>query len=190
MAPNSSPSLRDGPVSSFKHFWCVLIGFALVHCGTATPSIEVSPPPPEARLPAEALDPLDSYVELGAPGTQQHIVSGIEHDKQTGQWRAQSGATLRFPTLPLDELRFGLNFILPPDIVARGKPVALKVNFNGQPFIEQTFDTAGSHAIDEAVPKNLVTWQHETQVEITIESPAGRPIDRPLLQIISAGFRP
>ena len=190
MAPNSSPSLCDGPVSFFTHFWCVLIGFALVHCGTATPSIEVSPPPPEARLPAEALDPLDSYVEMGAPGTQRHIVSGIERDRQTGQWRAQSGATLRFPTLPLDELRFGLNFSLPPELIARATRVVLRVRLNGQPFIQRTFDTAGSHAIDEAVPKGLVAWEHETQVEITIESPAGRPIERPLLQIIGVGFRP
>lgn len=141
-------------------------------------------------MSAEVLDPLDSFVELGAPAAPRYILSGIERDQQTGQWRAQSGATLRFLTLPLDEIRFGLNFNLTPQVVAPSKPLRLHVNLNGQPFIQQTFETAGPHSIDEPVPKDLVRWEHETQVEITIESPLGRPFEQPVLQITGIGFRP
>jgi hypothetical protein len=177
-------------IAHLSQFAAVLLVIVSAHCGNLTSSIEVSPPPTEAHLPAEALDPLDSSVELGAPDAKRHIVSGIGRDEQTGQWRAQSGATLRFLTLPLDEIRFGLNVNLPPELVTPSKPVVLRVSLNGQHFIEQTFNTAGPHSIDEAVPKGLVTWEHETLVAIFIEPPPGRPIERPILQIISAGFRP
>lgn len=164
---------------------CCLLG-----CGVATSEIEVSPPPPEARMPTEVFDSLDSFVEMGEAHTQRHIVSGVEQDQRTGQWWARSGAKLRFLTLPLDEIRFGLNFSLAPEAVARGKSVTVMVKLNGQPFLDQTFDAAGAHSTDQAVPKALVTWQHETQVEIMIESPAGRAIEQPVLQITSMGFRP
>jgi hypothetical protein len=190
MADFPSPSIRAGSVTSFKHFGCVLLGFAIIHCGTTTSSLEVSPPPLEARLSSEILDPLDSFVEMGAPDTLEHIVSGIERDEKTGQWRAQSGATLRFLTLPLDEIRFGRSFNLPPGLIAKAKLAVLRISHNGQPFIEQTFNTAGPHSVDEAVPKGLVTWQHETQVGITVESASSRPLEQPLLQFISVGFRP
>lgn len=138
----------------------------------------------------EALDPLDSFVEMGAPHAQRHIVSGVEHDAKTGEWRAQSGAALRFLTLPLDELRFGLKFDLPPEIFTQYRTLRLRVSLNSQPFVEKAFDTPGPHSIDEPVAKGFVSWDRETQVEIIIESPAGRPIQQPALQILSVGFRP
>lgn len=168
----------------------IAVVWPLSRCGSATTAIAVSPPPFEARMPTEAIEPLGSFVEMGAPAAKRHIVSGVEQDQQTNQWRLQSCATLRFLTLPLDELRFGLNFDLPPESIPRANPLTLRITLNGQPFIEKTFDSAGLYSIDEAVPKGLVSWERETRVEIMIESPAGRPIERPLLQIISVGFRP
>jgi len=162
----------------------------LLCCGTGTSSLQVSPPPAETRMAAEALDPLDSFVEMGSHVTKQHIVSGMEHDQQTGHWLAQSGATLRFLTLPLDEIRFGLNFSVPPKILKQHSPLKLRIRLNGHPFLEKALDTAGLHTIDEAIPKGLVTWEHETQVEIFVDSPAGRPIQQPAIPILSVGFRP
>ena len=141
-------------------------------------------------MAAEALNPLASFVEMGAPDAQRHIVSGIDYDQRTNQWLARSGATLRFLTLPLDELRFGLNLNLPPEILAQYVALKLRVSLNSQPFVEKAFDTPGRHSIDEPVPKGFVSWDLETQVEIIVESPAGRPIQQPALQILSVGFRP
>ena len=141
-------------------------------------------------MAAETLNPLDSFVEMGSPATKQHIVSGIEHDQRSGQWLARSGATLRFLTLPLDEVRFGLNFDVPPDTLAKYRALKVCIRLNGQPFVEKAIDAPGPNSIDEPAPKNLVTWEHETQVEIIIETPNGRPIPQPAIQVLSVGFRP
>ena len=130
---------------------CTLVG-----CGGEPPAYA----PPAQRPTATEPDPvpgLNRFVRMGDINAAAYIVRDIGHSLQGEGWRwASQAPEMRFYLLMIDDVKFRMEFALPPVTFKQTGPVTLSYFVNGKLLDRVAYDKPGHHRFERLVPREYL----------------------------------